>query len=186
MFYAVVSVKSDSDSDQHWCANACSPRGSLFLSFTTLHIYISYRFLLDINLIRSRHVNAETLGLTSYPFRTQTYRAFPSARRRAQETGSYHCILVYVGRDYCRLYSHLTGLLGAYYAAQVGIALKARGNPSRDVLFTLLGFLEKMKTDIGNVDAIEIEAASAAYVENFALKVFQSADNEDRRGAPTK
>lgn len=43
-----------------------------------------------------------------------------------------------------------------------------------------------MKTDIGSVDAIDIEAVSAAYVENFALKVFQSADNEDRRGAATK
>ncbi len=43
-----------------------------------------------------------------------------------------------------------------------------------------------MKADIGSVDAIEVEEASAAYVENFAFKVFQSADNEDRRGAATK
>lgn len=89
-------------------------------------------------------------------------------------------------RDCYHLYSYLTFSLGAYYAAQVGIGLKAPGNPSRDVLFTLLGFLEKMKADIGSVDAIDIEAVSAAYVENFGLKVFQSADNEDRRGAATK
>jgi vacuolar protein sorting-associated protein VTA1 len=43
-----------------------------------------------------------------------------------------------------------------------------------------------MKREIGNVDAIEVEAASAAYVENFALKVFQSADNEDRKGVATR
>jgi vacuolar protein sorting-associated protein VTA1 len=43
-----------------------------------------------------------------------------------------------------------------------------------------------MKQDIGSDDAIEVETASAAFVENFALKVFQSADNEDRRGAVTR
>jgi len=43
-----------------------------------------------------------------------------------------------------------------------------------------------MKLEIGPVDAIEIETVSAAFVENFALKVFQSADNEDRRGVATR
>jgi len=43
-----------------------------------------------------------------------------------------------------------------------------------------------MKAEIGPVDAIEIEAVSAAFVENFALKVFQRADNEDRRGVATR
>ncbi|KAF5352683.1 hypothetical protein D9756_005956 [Leucocoprinus leucothites] len=74
----------------------------------------------------------------------------------------------------------------AYYAAQVGIGLKARDNASREILFALLGILENMKKEIGSIDAIEIEAASAAFVENFALRVFQSADNEDRRGAATR
>ncbi|KAJ3564582.1 hypothetical protein NP233_g8202 [Leucocoprinus birnbaumii] len=74
----------------------------------------------------------------------------------------------------------------AYYAAQVGIGLKARDSASRDVLFSLLGVLEDMKKEIGSVDAIEIEAASAAFVENFALRVFQSADSEDRNGAATR
>ncbi|KAJ7631048.1 Vta1 like-domain-containing protein [Roridomyces roridus] len=73
-----------------------------------------------------------------------------------------------------------------YYAAQVGIALKARDSPSRDFLFELLGSLEKLKEDIGPTDAIDIESASAAYVENFALRVFGMADNEDRSGAGTR
>lgn len=64
--------------------------------------------------------------------------------------------------------------------------MKARDNASRDVLLNLLGVLENMKKEIGNVDAIEIEAASAAYVENFALKIFHSADNEDRKGVATR
>ncbi|KAF8216052.1 Vta1 like-domain-containing protein [Mycena galopus ATCC 62051] len=70
-----------------------------------------------------------------------------------------------------------------YYAAQIGIGLKAKDTASRNFLFELLGTLEKMKKDIGPTDAIDIEAASAAFVENFALRVFGMADNEDRSGA---
>ncbi|KAF9469869.1 Vta1 like-domain-containing protein [Collybia nuda] len=74
----------------------------------------------------------------------------------------------------------------AYYAAQVGIALKAKDVPSRDVLFALLGTLERLKKDIGPHDAVDVESASSAYVENFAFKVFTMADNEDRKGDPTR
>lgn len=74
----------------------------------------------------------------------------------------------------------------AYYAAQVGISLKAKDAASRTLLFGLLTALERLKTEIGPNDAIDIEAASAAYVENFALKVFQAADDEDRAGRATK
>ncbi|KAF5368571.1 hypothetical protein D9758_002250 [Tetrapyrgos nigripes] len=73
-----------------------------------------------------------------------------------------------------------------YYAAQNGIALKAKDNASRDLLLELLSTLEKMKTDIGPNDILDTEAASAAYVENFALKVFNLADNEDRSGNSTR
>ncbi|KAJ7293739.1 Vta1 like-domain-containing protein [Mycena rebaudengoi] len=69
-----------------------------------------------------------------------------------------------------------------YYAAQVGISLKAKDPASRDFLLQLLDALENMKREIGPTDAIDVEAASAAYVENFALRVFGTADNEDRSG----
>lgn len=75
---------------------------------------------------------------------------------------------------------------GTYYAAQVGISLKARDAPSRDFLMNLLDLLEQMKSAIGSHDAIDVETVSAAYVENFALKVFANADNEDRRGGVTR
>lgn len=39
-----------------------------------------------------------------------------------------------------------------------------------------------MKVIMGNSEAIHSEAAGAAYIENFALKVFMSADNDDRAG----
>ncbi|KAF8973511.1 Vta1 like-domain-containing protein, partial [Flammula alnicola] len=74
----------------------------------------------------------------------------------------------------------------AYYAAQVGISLKAHGKTPRDFLFELLGVLERMKSDIGANDAIDTESVSSAYVENFALKVFANADNEDRSAHATR
>src|ERR1700722_9371008 len=75
----------------------------------------------------------------------------------------------------------LHALTGAYYAAQLGISLKAQGSASRQFLFDLLGVLERMKKDIGPNDTVDNEPASSAYVEDFALKVFAQADNEDRK-----
>lgn len=77
-------------------------------------------------------------------------------------------------------------LKGAYYAAQVGINLRARDAASRDLLLALLSALEQIKNELGPNDAIHIESASSAYVENFAIKVFVNADNEDRSGHATR
>ncbi|KAG1754875.1 Vta1 like-domain-containing protein [Suillus paluster] len=74
----------------------------------------------------------------------------------------------------------------AYYAAQLGINLKAKDTASRTLLLNLLNALERLKAQIGPNDAIHIEAASAAYVENFALRVFSMADDEDREGHATR
>lgn len=49
-------------------------------------------------------------------------------------------------------------------------------------LMSLLDALEQMKSILGNNDAVTNEAAGSAFVENFALKVFMSADNDDRAG----
>lgn len=43
-----------------------------------------------------------------------------------------------------------------------------------------------MKAVLGDNDAVLNEAAGAAYIENFALKVFMSADNDDRNGSTGK
>ena len=75
---------------------------------------------------------------------------------------------------------------GAYYAAQQGIALKLKDSAARRFLFELLGLLERMKADLGPNDAVHDEPASAAYIENFALRVFAGADNEDRSGNITR
>jgi vacuolar protein sorting-associated protein VTA1 len=76
--------------------------------------------------------------------------------------------------------------VGAYYAAQVGISLKAVSTPNRTFLGALLTALENLRSSVGSSDAITVESAASAYVENFALKVFASADNEDRHGVPTR
>ena len=43
-----------------------------------------------------------------------------------------------------------------------------------------------MKATMADNDAIHNEAAGAAYIQNFALKVFMSADNDDRNGVTGK
>ncbi|KAI0308133.1 Vta1 like-domain-containing protein, partial [Multifurca ochricompacta] len=76
--------------------------------------------------------------------------------------------------------------MGTYYAAQVGISLKAVSTPNRNFLAALLTTLENLRSVVGSSDAITVESASSAYVENFALLVFASADDEDRRGIATR
>jgi vacuolar protein sorting-associated protein VTA1 len=39
-----------------------------------------------------------------------------------------------------------------------------------------------MKAILSEQEAVTNEAAGAGYIENFALKVFMSADNDDRAG----
>lgn len=82
--------------------------------------------------------------------------------------------------------SFISMTTGAYHAAQLGISLKLKDSAARTFLFELLGLLERMKTEIGPSDAIDDGSASSAYVENFALRVFAMADNEDRKGSATR
>ena len=78
------------------------------------------------------------------------------------------------------VFPHLA--LGAYYAAQQGIALKALGPANRNFLSSLLTTLENLRATIGPSDAINVESVAGVYVEDFALRVFNVADNEDRNG----
>jgi vacuolar protein sorting-associated protein VTA1 len=61
---------------------------------------------------------------------------------------------------------------------------------AREFLSELLGTLENMKANISkdadSKEVIDSEAASAAYVEGFALRVFTMADEEDRAGNATR
>lgn len=53
-------------------------------------------------------------------------------------------------------------------------------------LFPMLTVLENMKKEIGQNDTLDNDDAAAAYIENFALKVFVMADTTDRAGKATR
>ena len=57
---------------------------------------------------------------------------------------------------------------------------------ARGYLSPLLTQLEKMKKEIGPNDGVDNDIVAAAYVENFALKVFVATDSEDRAGKATR
>lgn len=61
-----------------------------------------------------------------------------------------------------------------------------KDSASRSYLASLLTALEKTKKEIGPNDAIDNDVVAAAYVENFALKVFGMTDSEDRAGKATR
>ena len=80
----------------------------------------------------------------------------------------------------------LTLPLGAYYAAQQGITLGASAPANHSFLSALLSSLESLRSSIGPSEAIGAGVVSTIYVEDFALRVFNAADSEDRKGVATR
>ncbi|KAG9017619.1 hypothetical protein FRB90_000489 [Tulasnella sp. 427] len=72
-----------------------------------------------------------------------------------------------------------------YYAVQQGVHLKPRDKDSRNYLLKLMTPLETIRADRGS-NVLTDEKQASTYIEDFALKVFDSADNEDRRGDATR
>ncbi|KAF9512288.1 hypothetical protein BS47DRAFT_1091098 [Hydnum rufescens UP504] len=72
-----------------------------------------------------------------------------------------------------------------YFSAKHGVAAKG-GKECRPFLFDLMDTLEKLKQELKSNDAIATDEAGSAYIENFALKVFNLADNEDRKGKASR
>ncbi|KAI8333712.1 Vta1 like-domain-containing protein [Chlamydoabsidia padenii] len=74
-----------------------------------------------------------------------------------------------------------------YYAVQLAISRGPSNKTTQTYLSYLLDSLEKKKEALGaDNEAISDDLVGYAHVENFALKVFLSADNEDRSGKATK
>ncbi|WVQ75535.1 hypothetical protein IAR50_005162 [Cryptococcus sp. DSM 104548] len=73
-----------------------------------------------------------------------------------------------------------------FSAAQRALKVAHRSKEDTVFLMSLIEALEAMKVALASNEAITSEAAGAAYVENFALKVFMSADNDDRAGITGK
>ncbi|XP_046549119.1 vacuolar protein sorting-associated protein VTA1 homolog [Haliotis rubra] len=70
---------------------------------------------------------------------------------------------------YCRL-----------YAMQKGMEIDMKSPDCRIFLVTMMDYLEKAKKELYEADAIQSEVVGQAHMENYALKVFLFADNEDR------
>ncbi|KAI9312763.1 hypothetical protein BX666DRAFT_1865814 [Dichotomocladium elegans] len=73
-----------------------------------------------------------------------------------------------------------------YYAAKLAISRGPSNKEVNSYLSHLLDNLEKMKADLGPNEAITNDDVGYAYIENFALKVFLNADNEDRAGKASR
>ncbi|KAI9268391.1 Vta1 like-domain-containing protein [Helicostylum pulchrum] len=73
-----------------------------------------------------------------------------------------------------------------YYAAKLAISRGPRNKETNEYLTHLLDALENQKKTIGENEAITDDLVGYAHVENFALKIFLNADNEDRSGKASK
>lgn len=87
--------------------------------------------------------------------------------RTAQEHEKRDPVVAY----YCRL-----------YAMQTSMKLDSKTPECRKFLVKLMDQLETMKKELGDNDSISQEVVGNAHIENYALKMFLYADNEDRQG----
>ncbi|XP_053238037.1 vacuolar protein sorting-associated protein VTA1 homolog isoform X2 [Podarcis raffonei] len=87
--------------------------------------------------------------------------------RTAQELDKREPVVAY----YCRL-----------YAMQTGMKIDSKNPECRKFLCKLMDQLEATKKQLGDNEAITQEIVGCAHVENYALKMFLYADNEDRAG----
>ncbi|KAG0263782.1 hypothetical protein DFQ27_001607 [Actinomortierella ambigua] len=67
-----------------------------------------------------------------------------------------------------------------YYAAK--LAIQKANKDNRVFIDSLLSTLEKQRKEIGENEAISNDLVGYAHIENFALKIFTRADDEDRQG----
>lgn len=74
----------------------------------------------------------------------------------------------------------------SFHAAQTCMSIQPVEPESRTFLMKLLDYLEQKKASLSDHDAITNNLAATAYVENFALRIFDGADQEDLKGNSTK
>ncbi|KND01035.1 uncharacterized protein SPPG_04128 [Spizellomyces punctatus DAOM BR117] len=91
--------------------------------------------------------------------------------QRAQELQTKEPIVAY----YCK-----------YYAAKLAID---KGGKSKEAQLFLLGLMDELEQDRKNIsgnEAVTNDVVGYAHIENFALRIFTNADNEDRQGRASK
>ncbi|XP_076999456.1 vacuolar protein sorting-associated protein VTA1 homolog isoform X3 [Tamandua tetradactyla] len=87
--------------------------------------------------------------------------------RTAQEHDKRDPVVAY----YCRL-----------YAMQTGMKIDSKTPECRKFLLKLMDQLEALKKHLCDNEAVTQEIVGSAHLENYALKMFLYADNEDRAG----
>ncbi|XP_030054363.1 vacuolar protein sorting-associated protein VTA1 homolog [Microcaecilia unicolor] len=97
----------------------------------------------------------------------QQFKSLQHHLRTAQEHEKRDPVVAY----YCRL-----------YAMQTGMKIDSKTPECRKFLLKLMDQLEAMKKQLGDCESITQEIVGSAHVENYALKMFLYADNEDRAG----
>uniref|UniRef100_W5LWC0 Vesicle (multivesicular body) trafficking 1 n=2 Tax=Lepisosteus oculatus TaxID=7918 RepID=W5LWC0_LEPOC len=73
-------------------------------------------------------------------------------------------------------------LSGRLYAMQTGMKLDSKTPECRKFLVKLMDQLETMKKELSDSESISQEIVGNAHIENYAIKMFLYADNEDRSG----
>jgi vacuolar protein sorting-associated protein VTA1 len=69
-----------------------------------------------------------------------------------------------------------------YYAVQAGMKIDRSSPEAMNFLATTLGNLETIKKANANREEVTQDIVAQAYIENFALKLFNFADQKDRAG----
>ncbi|CAG8523938.1 2264_t:CDS:2 [Cetraspora pellucida] len=91
--------------------------------------------------------------------------------QRAQELRNREPVIAY----YCN-----------FYSVKLALEKGTKSKESKAFLARLLDVLEEEKKALHDNEAVTDNVVGEAYVENFGIKVFMNADNEDRAGKATK
>ncbi|XP_042109468.1 vacuolar protein sorting-associated protein VTA1 homolog isoform X3 [Ovis aries] len=106
-------------------------------------------------------------ALATLPPLPPQFKSIQHHLRTAQEHDKRDPVVAY----YCRL-----------YAMQTGMKIDSKTPECRKFLSRLMDQLEALKKQLGDNEAITQEIVGSAHLENYALKMFLYADNEDRAG----
>ncbi|KPV77422.1 uncharacterized protein RHOBADRAFT_51277 [Rhodotorula graminis WP1] len=73
-----------------------------------------------------------------------------------------------------------------FHALQQAMSLRSSAPESQAFLISLMDQLEESKAANASNEAFTDDLAASAYIENFGLKLFSQADNEDRKSKATR
>ncbi|KAL1139048.1 hypothetical protein AAG570_009109 [Ranatra chinensis] len=72
------------------------------------------------------------------------------------------------------------------YSLQTALKIDKKSEEARSLLMILMDWLEKQKKALSDNESVTNDIAAQAYIENYALRLFASADSQDRAGVFNK